>query len=104
MTNEAKVLNSRESIPAKIAPTGVRYGVFRLSEHPLFEVYAVRLDEEDKEFPDLNRKQPVEGNFTSEAKANEALRKFLTLAWAASDEAAGKLLANREKRKEREAA
>ena len=104
MTDEVKILNSRDCIPKNIAPTGVEYKAFRLGEHPLFELFAIRWDEDNKEFPDKGRKQPIEGSFTSESKALEALRRWLTLVWAESDSIANKLAAAREKRTDKQAA
>ncbi len=90
MTDEVKVLTGRTAIPAGISPTGVKYKAFRLGEHPLFEIHAVRHDEEEKEHPDLTRNKLIAGSFTSEAKAMEALRKVLTVLWAESDAVAAK--------------
>ena len=85
MTEDVKILNSKDAIPARTAPTGVVYGAFRLGEAPLWEVYAIRVDDEGREHPDKNRKQPLEGSFTSDAKAYDMLRRWLTVQWAESD-------------------
>ncbi len=86
MTEDVKVLNRKDSVPARTAPTGVEYKAFRLGEPYLWELFAVRRDDEGKEYPDKNRKQPIEGTFTSDARAYEALRRWLNLRWDESDE------------------
>ena len=98
MTDEVKVLNSRDAIPAGITPTGVTHKVFREGEVALYEVFPVREDEFGKQYPDKSRKQIVFGTFTSEQRAAEALRRQLCVLWSESDALAQKL-ANRERTK-----
>ncbi len=95
MTDEVKILNSKESIPALTAPTGVIYKAFKEGEPNLYSLWAVREDEFGKIYPDKNRKQPITGTFTSESKALEALRRWLCLLWAESDAEAARLIKNR---------
>lgn len=91
MTDEVKILKSADAIPQYIAPTGVQYKAFRLGEPHLWEVFAVRKDDEGKVHPDKTRKQPIEGVYTSEAKAHDALRRWLSVRWMESDAESEKL-------------
>ena len=91
MTDEVKLLNSKESIPEGVSPLGIKYKAFREGEPTLWTLWAVRVDAEEKVWPDKNRSQPIEGMFTSEAKALDALRRWLSVAWADSDQKAAKL-------------
>lgn len=95
MTDEVKILTSKDAIPMNTSPTGVKYGAFREGEAPLWEVFAIRYDEENKELPDRKASKLIEGKFTSDAKANEAIRRSLSLLWAASDKKAEQLAARK---------
>ena len=95
MTEDVKILNSKEAIPARTSPTGVTYAAFREGEAVLWTIWATREDDLGKILPDRNRKQPVEGVFTSEARAYEALRKWLVNQWSKSDAESSRLAAER---------
>lgn len=79
-----------ECIPKNISPTGVKYAVFRDSEVDLYEVLPVTADELDNEKPDRRRQKPIEGSFTGKARAEAALKRWLTIQWDASDEVKAK--------------
>ncbi len=82
---EVKQYVREECIPKSISPTGVKYAVFRLGEVDLYEVRPVAYDDMDREKPDYRRGQPVAGTFTGQARAAEALRKWLEMQWDSSD-------------------
>lgn len=85
--SEVTSYTREECIPKLISPKGVKYGVFRDHEVDLYEVFAVTEDELGKEKPDRRHAKPVAGQFTGQARALEALRKFLVIAWDESDAA-----------------
>jgi len=103
MTDEVKILNSKEAIAALTSPTGVVYKAFRDGEANLWQARATREDEFGKVLPDMKRSQPVSGNFTSEPRCIEAIRRHLLVLWLKSDEEAEKRAAQAELRKSKAA-
>src|SRR6478752_1947940 len=96
MTDEVKILNSKDAIPARTDPTGVVYNAFREGEACLWSLWAVREDELGKTYPNKKRTQPVQGDFTSESRALDALRRWLTVRWSESDAESARLAARNE--------
>lgn len=96
MTDDVKILNSKEAIPANTSPTGVVYKAFRDGEAPLWTLYAIREDDLGKVWPDKVKRQPIVGTFTSEQRAYEALRRYLCNLWDESDSESARLQAQRD--------